>query len=159
MTQTDSYRVITYYPAFERQVRELASAILCEEFDVLPDIDSEEDLRDIHRVYATPGSRCMIAVERMVLLGVAGVFRVSDTDCELKRFLVRADRRREGIASALVGALLGTIRGMGYRRIFYRVLPGLELDPDVYARFGFADAAADEALPGKGRFKVIRLPG
>lgn len=159
LSQTESYRVITFYPFFEKQVGALAREILCDEYGALPDLDSEADLRDIHLAYVPPAARCMIAVEGRTLLGVAGILRVSDTDCELKRFLVRKDRRREGIASALVSALLPMIRAQGYRRIFYRVLPKMELDPDVYGRFGFSEAEPEEGLPGEGRYMVLRLPG
>jgi GNAT superfamily N-acetyltransferase len=108
-------------------------------------------------VLAEPDNCFVIALDDNLVVGAAGVQRLTDTDCELKRLYVAAVHRREGVASELALSLLDFVRRRGYKRILYELNPELQDTAKKYARYGFVPVPATADLPRSGEFIAIVL--
>ena len=147
--------VIPFEPRFQDSVLSLAGDILCREYGVLENLSGETDLADIASAYAPPDSLFLLALDNGLMIGTGGVLYLSGSDCELRRLYVEADRRREGVASTLVGELLDFIRERNYKRILLEVSPEMNDTIKGYGRYGFAPD--DRDLPRPGEFLSIRF--
>lgn len=108
-------------PADADGVRDLARAVLCEEYRVQDDLGDDDDLHDVAACYAPPGG-CFLLVEVLgEIVATGGIRRISDTDCELRRLYVRADHRRLGFATSLVARLIPFVKQQGYRRLLLEI--------------------------------------
>lgn len=157
MSQAEARQVREYEPRHVDGVRALARLRLDEESTVQPDITLKDDSHRIGALYAPPDNRFVVAEEDLTLVGMAGIRRVSDTDCELRDLFVNPERRREGIASEMMAELLTFVRERGYTRILLEIRPAMESETPVYARYGFSDLDASEDPPRSGRFMAIQL--
>lgn len=147
--------VVPYDDSFRDAVRSLAEDVLCREYGVLEDLSGEKDLADVTATYASPDSVFLLALDNGLLIATGGVLHLSDSDCELRRLYVEADRRRQGVASTLVGELLDFIRKRSYKRILLEVGPEMKDTIKGYGRYGFAPD--DQDLPRPGEFLSIRF--
>jgi GNAT superfamily N-acetyltransferase len=152
-----SIEVVPFDSTYHESVWSLAEEILCREHAVREDLRDETDLADIAAAYAPPDGIFLIALDQGRVIGTGGVLHISDTDCELKRLYVRAQNRRQGVASTLMGELLDFIRQRGYRRILLEIGPEMQDTIKAYARYGFAPVEGEEDLPRPGEFLAIRF--
>ena len=113
-------------------------------------VEDETDLQDIAAAYPAPQSRFLVAVENDSVVATAGLARVSESDCELRRLYVLESHRRRGIASALMVQVLAIVKGQGYRRILLELQPEMKETSRVYARYGFLPVPSSESLPRDG---------
>ena len=139
----------------EDGVRELARTVLCEEYGVQEDLSADEDLRDVASSYAPPGGCFLLAEVLGEIVATAGIRRLSRADCELRRLYVRADHRRQGLATSLVARLIPFVKQQGYRRLLLEIRPEMESDSHIYPRYGFRKVTED--LPRDGTFMAIPL--
>ncbi len=157
MLNLRTFEIRPFDSSYQQAVLDVAEDILCIEYRAEPDLSREEDLRDVAGSYAPPGSRFLVAVASGEVVGTAGILRLSDRDCELRRLYVLAEHRRKGIASAFMGRLLPFVRDQGYRRILLEIRPEMEHDVRHYLRFGFVPLAEKDGLPRPGKFMAISL--
>jgi len=159
MESHEPWRVVPFEPIYLDQVVGLAEELLCREYAVQEDLSSTEDddLRDIAGTYASPDGRFLLAVASGRLLATAGIRRLTDEDCELRRLYVARDSRRQGIASALVSELLPFVRERQYRRILLEVRPEMKDTVAGYSRYGFLPLGEGEDAPRAGQFLAIHL--
>jgi len=150
----DSIMIMPFDDSLQEAVRELAVEILCGEFG-LPDLSAEDDLEQIGRSYATPGGWFQVAFLSGKVVGVAGVQRISDADCELRRLLVLASHRRQGLAAELGARALQFVRDRHYRRMLVEIRREMPEVLERYERFGLAPDT--ENLPRPGEFLSLRL--
>jgi GNAT superfamily N-acetyltransferase len=144
-------------PSDRDAVMAVATEILCHEYQVKEDLSLDEDLREVATAYAEPHSRFLVAEVSGTVVATAGVRRISDADCELRRLYVLAPYRRQGIATALVAMLLAFVRERGYSRILLEIGPELKEMAGHFSRYGFAPIAESEELPRAGEFMAIHL--
>ena len=147
--------VISFDASFQDAVTSLAEDILCREYAVLEDLSGEGDITDVAAAYTAPDSLFLLALENGLLVATGGVLRISDSDCELRHLYVEADRRRQGVASTLMGELLDFIRTRSYKRILLEVRPEMKDTIKGYARYGFAPD--DNDIPRLGEFLAIQF--
>ncbi len=147
--------VIPFDASFQDAVRSLAEEILCREYGIHEDLSGQEDLADVAATYAPPDSLFLLALENGLLIATGGVLYISEIDCELRRLYVEAERRRQGVASTLMGELLDFIRTRSYKRILLEVGPEMKDTIKSYGRYGFAPD--DRDLPRAGEFLSIRF--
>jgi ribosomal protein S18 acetylase RimI-like enzyme len=151
----EPFEIVAFDPTYQKDVRSVVEEVLCREYGVQENLDTEEDLKDIEETYAAPESRFVVAKVLDKVVGTAGLLRVTDTDCELRHLHVLSAFRRRGIASALVGDLLDFVREQGYKRILLELRPEMKDTVDRYSRYGFAEET--ENLPRPTTFMSIRL--
>jgi ribosomal-protein-alanine N-acetyltransferase len=71
--------------------------------------------------------------------------RVAADEAEILSIAVKAAQRRGGLASALLGAHLGTLAARGVRKLFLEVEAENAAAIALYRRFGFAEVGRREA--------------
>jgi len=157
MIQGEARQICDYEPRHADGVKALARKRLDEESAAQPDVTIDDDSHRIGALYAPPDNRFVVAEEDLAPVGMAGIRRISDADCELRDLYVNPGRRREGIASEMMAELLDFVRGRGYARILLEIRPTMESEAHIYARYGFRDLDASENPPRSGRFLAIQL--
>lgn len=154
MSFLDSIMIMPFDESLQEAVRELAREVLCGEFG-LADLSAEDDLEQIARSYAPPGGWFFVAFFTGRVVGIAGVQRLSDSDCELRRLLVLAEYRRQGLAAELGSRALQFVRDQGYGRMLVEVRPEMPEAFERHERFGLIEDTQD--LPRPGSFVSLRL--
>ena len=157
MLGSDLFEVLPFDPSHEEGALALAEDILCVEHRLQADLRGEPDLQDLARSYAPPAARFLVAVSSGEVVGTAGILKISERDCELKRLYVHPEYRRKGIASALMGNLLPFVRERGYRRLLLQVGPEMADTIHRYYRYGFEPLPENADLPRPGKFLAIHF--
>jgi GNAT superfamily N-acetyltransferase len=157
MLSSELFEIVPFDPSHQEGACALAEDILCVERHLQPDIAGEKDLQDIARSYAAPDGRFLVAIAGGEVVGSAGILRLSERDCELKRLYVLPDYRRKGIASSLVGTLLPFVRERGYRRMLLEIGPEMADTIHRYTRYGFVPLSENDNLPRPGSFLAIKF--
>lgn len=153
--ETCDFVVRPVAPADHDDVRRLVEEILCEELGLVEDLSAETDLVDIGIAYAPPRS-CMLVAECINgIVGMVGLRRLSDEDCELTRLYVREDCRRQGVAAEMAGKLLDFVKQQDYGRLLFQLRPELKDVVRNPERFGLLPES--EGLPREGEFLSIRF--
>jgi GNAT superfamily N-acetyltransferase len=104
-----------------------------------PDVDPsyEEDLRNIDRVYLTPGSHFWVAEAGAQLIGMVAIERIDADTGRLRRMRVTGDWRRRGIATNLLRTTGEFCRNAGYQRIILDTTKDQVAAHALYEKHGF----------------------
>jgi putative acetyltransferase len=94
---------------------------------------SDEELAEFRDTYEA----LLVARVDGVTAGCVALLRLSDEACEMKRLYVRPDARRSGAGRALVEAVIGRARMMGYRVMRLDTLPTMDAARSLYLSLGF----------------------
>ena len=73
------------------------------------------------------------------MLGCVALKRLEPGIAEIKRLYVRPQARGQGVAKALVAAMIERARTLGYTQINLDTLPQMETAIALYRSFGFVD--------------------
>lgn len=155
MNETCDFEVRPVEPGDHEEVRGLAREILCDELGLVGDLSAETDLVDIGMAYEPPDSCMLVAECDDRIVGVAGLRRLSEEDCELTRLYVRDGYRRQGVASEMAGELLDFVKQQDYGRVLFQLRPELKDVVRNPERFGLQPEG--DNLPRNGEFLSIRF--
>ena len=155
MTEPDPFEIVLYEPHYRPGVLTVVEQIHREEGAEPFDPETEDDLRDVEASYGPPDGKLLVAFFEGQVVGVGGICRVSETECELRRLGVLADFRRKGIATTLVGMLFDFVRERGYRRVLLEREPHMDPQLRRYTRFGFEPVPPGDKLPRPGDFLAL----
>ncbi len=135
-----------FVPADQSAARALILAGLGERFGSI-DETRNPDVDDIAAEYLAQGHIFLMAEQAGALVGTGALRCESDgVTCQLVRVSVRRDRRRQGIARALVEALLAEARKRGRRRVWVETDEPWRDAIALYERLGFTDYARRDGL-------------
>jgi ribosomal protein S18 acetylase RimI-like enzyme len=147
------HRIIqaTAEPAIS-QVRELFR-----EYGSLPGVapciqDFELETASLPGQYGPPTGRLLLAfLQRPGAseepVGCAGLRRLEDGTCEMKRLYVRPAHRGTGAGRGLVEALIAQAREMGYGAMRLDTLPTMRQAQELYKTLGFREIPAYLKVP------------
>ncbi len=115
-------------------------------------------MQKLPQMYGGPQGALLVAEIDGTPAGCAGVRRLDDAVCELKRVYVRAEFRGGGWGRRLTEAALQAAREMSYQRIRLDTLPQMAEAQRLYESLGFYDIPAyyGQPIPGQ-RFMEARL--
>src|ERR1700687_3095649 len=104
--------------------------------------DFERELASIPGIYGPPTGRLLLALRQgpggsAEPVGCAGLRKLEDGTCEMKRLYVRPTLRGEGAGRALVETLISEARAMGYGKMRLDTLPTMLEAQTLYREFGF----------------------
>jgi len=126
------------------QVRELFR-----EYGSLPGVtpciqDFEIETASLPGPYGPPAGALFLALSERPgsddeSIGCAGLRRLEDGICEMKRLYVRPSHRGTGAGRSLVQALIAQARGMGYLAMRLDTLPAMREAQELYRRLGFVE--------------------
>ncbi|HEX9069543.1 MAG TPA: GNAT family N-acetyltransferase [Ktedonobacterales bacterium] len=129
------------------------SGAYLDDFPTFQELDTE--LAHLATHYAPPDGRLMLAMVDATPAGCVALKRMDATTGELKRMFVRPGYRGQGIAAALVEALLAEARAVGYRRVALDTHVTMLAAQRLYRALGFADAPPTPGFPPALRAQVV----
>lgn len=97
------------------------------------------------------------STEAAETVGCVALRKFDSTSCEMKRLYVRPKFRGQGIARALVGAVMHAAREIGYRRICLDTLPEMAGAQALYHSIGFEEVSPYRFYPVPG-VRFFELP-
>jgi len=111
----------------------------------------DKEVAELPRDYAPPDGRLLLAEYEGELAGCVALHQLAPEICEMKRLYLRPKFRSKGLGRALVEALLGEARTIGYRRMQLDTIEPMMKDAvAIYRRFGFQEIPPYQANPVEG---------
>ena len=96
-----------------------------------------DETAHLERKYGPPEGRLYLGLWDGAAAGCAGLRKMDDQRCELKRLYVRPAFRRHHIGEEMLRQVIGDAREIGYRHMLLDTLPFMESAIRLYKRFGF----------------------
>ena len=109
-----------------------------------------EELAALPGAYAQPQGDILLAKKGDHVLGCVALKRLEDGIAEIKRLYVRPQARGQGVARALVAAMLAEAAKLGYGEVKLDTLPQMEGAIALYRSFGFVNVPAYGSHPYPG---------
>jgi putative acetyltransferase len=118
-------------------IKELVFGVL-RDYGLKPDPDStDRDLDDLETHYfKNQGWFCVLECENRVV-GSYGLFRVTDTMCELRKMYLDPKYRGKGYGKALLEDALRRASELGYKLAFLETASVLKEAIALYVKYGF----------------------
>lgn len=118
----------------------------------------ESELEDLPGKYAPPEGCLYMAFDGGEIAGCAGLRKIEDSVCELKRLYVPPSHRGHGIGRRLAIQAITDARGIGYERMRLDTLPSMQRAQELYCDLGFQPIAPYTNNPVQGAlFLELRL--
>lgn len=141
---------IEIIPALQKAQKEAAVRLFSEYTDMLTAHDPsvrnylaiqhyDEELLHLDEKYGLPWGRLYLAYSDGEPAGCIALRKLTESDCEMKRFFVRPSFRGRHIGRQLIETLSGSAREIGYSHMLLDTLPFLEHAIGLYRSFGFYD--------------------
>lgn len=102
----------------------------------------DEEINRLSEIYAAPQGVLLCARADGEMVGVAGVRRFSETDCELKRMYVQPGYRHHGVGRLLLEQAIRRATESGYRCIRLDTDATMDAAIALYLQYGFIETAA-----------------
>lgn len=110
--------------------------------------------------YSPPGGRLLLARVNGVPAGTVALRGLPDARyCEGKRMFVRTEFRGQGVAEALVIAVMDEATLAGYQALYAEVLQGMTAALALYRRFGFVETESYAREPAPDGIPLRRALG
>jgi GNAT superfamily N-acetyltransferase len=110
----------------------------------------DAELAALPGAYGPPGGEILLAKRADHVLGCIALKPLAPRVAEIKRLFVREQLRGTGIGKALVAAMVGTARALGYDEIKLDTLPQMQGSIALYRACGFAPVAPYGSHPYPG---------
>jgi RimJ/RimL family protein N-acetyltransferase len=116
----------------------------------------QRELDEFPGAYGPPDGRFLLASVEGDLAGCAGLRRMDEERCELKRVFVLPAMRRRGVGRAMVTALLDEARSAGYRFVYLSTLGSLHAAIALYRELGFEprEKIGENGWPDDAHFEL-----
>jgi ribosomal protein S18 acetylase RimI-like enzyme len=109
-----------------------------------------EELASLPGEYARPAGRLLVMMDEQQAVGCLALRPINDTICEMKRLYLRAAYRGKGAGRALIDALIGAAREIGYERMRLDTLPSMTKAIAIYRSLGFQEIPPYRVNPVAG---------
>lgn len=117
----------------------------------------EQELAELPGDYAPPDGRLYLAFEGKRPAGCIALRKISDDDCEMKRFYVCPLFRGKGLGKRLAALVIEEAREIGYKRMVLDTVPGMKRAISLYRALGFKPIPAyrKNPVPGASFMELI----
>lgn len=115
----------------------------------------DDEVAGIETIYAPPTGALLLLKQGGEPVGCVGLRQLRN-DAEMKRLFVIPTARGRGAGRALVEAICGKARELGYRRIFLDTLPSMIEAQALYEAIGFVETAPYYDNPIAGSKFLVR---
>jgi ribosomal protein S18 acetylase RimI-like enzyme len=109
-----------------------------------------EELASLPGEYSRPAGRLLVMMDEQQAVGCLALRPISNTVCEMKRLYLRAAYRGKGAGRALIDALIGAARQIGYERMRLDTLPSMIKAIAIYRSLGFQEIPPYRVNPVAG---------
>lgn len=110
----------------------------------------DRELEDFPSVYAEPEGSFLVAKDGNRIVGCAGLKKLEDGICEMKRLYVLDEYKGQGIGKRLVSRILEEGAAKGYRKIRLDTLRQMDAAQGLYRSLGFHEIPAYVFNPIEG---------
>lgn len=118
----------------------------------------DKEMDTLKVTYGHPDGGVFIAILNNNPVGVAGIKRFNETDCELKRMFIRENGRGFGIGKLLLAECIKLAENLNYHAIKLDTLTSMKSAIKIYADFGFNEIPAYRFNPNKdARYFELQL--
>jgi putative acetyltransferase len=120
------------------------------EYGLAPDPEgTDADLRDIEGTYRAAGGIFDVLIDGAgQIIGSVALFRVSATECELRKMYLARAARDEGLGRRLLDHALARAAGLSFTRMTLETASVLREAVALYERYGFRPCRS-EHLPAR----------
>lgn len=109
-------------------------------YDIAPDACStDRDLEDVQAHYLDRGGRFRILVENDDPIGMYGLYRLGDTEVELRKMYLDTNHKGRGYGKQLLEDALAIGRAGGFRTMVLQTNRVLVEAIGLYEKYGFTD--------------------
>ena len=102
----------------------------------------DKEINTLEETYSNPNGGLCVALRNEKAIGVAGIKRFSDKECELKRMFVQADSRGFGIGKLLLTKCIEIAKKLDYHTIKLDTADFMKSAIKLYADNGFVEIPA-----------------
>lgn len=102
----------------------------------------EDELNVVDTMYAPPNGALLLATLNDITIACAGIRKIADGVCELKRMYVRPKYRKEKIGKRLLADLIAHAQSLGYRYMRLDTLEEMVAARKLYTDNGFYEIDA-----------------
>jgi ribosomal protein S18 acetylase RimI-like enzyme len=106
-----------------------------------------EELAKLPGDYARPAGRLALAFQGNEVVGCGALRPLSSDVCEMKRLYVCPAFRGNRAGGAMIDALIGSAREIGYQRMRLDTLPSMATAIAIYRSLGFKEIAPYRGEP------------
>lgn len=99
----------------------------------------DAEIASLPAMYGPPVGGMFLAVVNGVSVGVAGIRRLNDTECELKRMYVKPGNRGLGLGRKLIDACVTHAENLGYKAIKLDTTTDMKSAMELYQSCGFRE--------------------
>jgi putative acetyltransferase len=118
----------------------------------------ETELAELPGDYTPPDGRLYLAFEEAQPAGCIALRKLSDYDCEMKRFYVCPLFRGKGVGKRLATLMIAEAKAMGYKRMLLDTVPQMKRAIVLYQALGFKPVPPYRHNPVPGAaFMELRL--
>ncbi|MEO6455329.1 MAG: GNAT family N-acetyltransferase [Ginsengibacter sp.] len=109
----------------------------------------DKEMDTLQETYGNPDGRLFIALRNNKAVGVAGIKRFSDKECEVKRMFVQHDSRGFGIGKLLLNECIEMAKKLNYYTIKLDTADFMKSAIKLYTYNGFVEISAYRHNPHK----------
>ncbi len=102
----------------------------------------EKEIETLHVTYSYPYGGILLALRNNKAVGVAGIKRFNDMECELKRMFVQPESRGLGIGKLLLTRCIELAQRLNYKTIKLDTLGFMKPAIKIYTDHGFVEIPA-----------------
>ena len=125
------------------QVQELVRSVLDEHGLAFDAGQTDADLADIVGRYLTRGGLFeVVENEDREIVGTAGLYPLSDGDCELRKMYLAKSVCGQGLGKLLLDRLIQAARDRGFKRVVLETSSKLPAAISLYRKYGFVPFCA-----------------
>ncbi len=111
--------------------------------------DFEKEMSTLDITYGNPDGGIFLAYLNNAPVGVAGIKRFTDTECELKRMFIRVNGRGLGIGKLLLNECISLAEKLEYKVIKLDTMNYMKPAIKIYTDAGFNEIPAYRFNPNK----------
>lgn len=110
------------------------------EYGLRPDTDTtDSDLDGIEDCYFNNNGYFGVVIEHNRIVATVGLFRISQSTCELRKMYCIPESRGKGLGKKLLELSLNKARELGYSRMVLETASPLKEAIKLYKKYGFVE--------------------
>lgn len=138
-------------------VERLVFSVLAE-YGLAPEPEGvDRDLRDLEGFYCARGGWFGVWTDEAgTVFGSAGLSRVGETTCELRKMYLHPSKRGRGQGRAMLERALAEAKRLGFERVTLETATVLKEAVQLYERYGFRKAEPDAHMAKRCDLVMVR---
>lgn len=129
-----------------------------EEYGLTPDPSGKDaDINDVETNFITPNGFFGVVLDNDIVIGTIGLYRISDTEAELRKMYVLPHYRGAGIGKWMLETVIGIARDKGYQQLTLETISPLKEAIALYSAYGFKETVPKEINERVDRAFVLQL--